>query len=67
VTEVSETRSGNKANIAGADHGNAHESSIMKVTNRSWPKLRLHSKRHAQWREVWDNHIFCGCTFWRID
>jgi hypothetical protein len=34
VTEISEAGAGNKADIAGADHGNAHVKSIMKMTSR---------------------------------
>src|SRR4029077_20023613 len=55
MAEIGETGAGNKADIAGADHGDAHGSSVMKVTNRSRSKPRLHSKRRPQWREAWDN------------
>jgi hypothetical protein len=37
VAEIGEAGAGNKANVAGADHGNAHVKSIMKMTNRSMP------------------------------
>ena len=34
MAEIGKTRAGNKADIAGADHGNAHVKSIVKVANR---------------------------------
>jgi hypothetical protein len=37
VAEIGETGAGNKANVAGADHGNAHVKSIVNMTNRSMP------------------------------
>ena len=34
MAEIGKTSAGNEADIAGADHRNAHVKSIMKVTNR---------------------------------
>jgi hypothetical protein len=54
MAEVGKASTGNKADIAGADHGNAHGRSIMEVANhfRSKPDRGLHSRRNAEWREA---------------
>ncbi len=50
MAEIGKTGAGNKADIAGADHGNAHVGSIVKVANRLPVNAgpRLHSRRPSR-------------------
>ncbi|MFZ0650582.1 MAG: hypothetical protein WAZ97_06815 [Pseudolabrys sp.] len=54
MAEIGKTSAGNKADIAGADHGNAHVKSIVKVTNRlrSMPDRACIPEATPQWREA---------------
>ena len=69
VPEVGKASAGNKADIAGADHGNAHVISIMVVTNRfrSKPDRDCIADENPSGERRRLMCIFCDRIFWPID
>jgi hypothetical protein len=69
VAEIGKASAGNKADIAGADHGNAHVRSIMVVANRirSKPDRACIADATASGERRRLLCIFCDRIFWPID
>ena len=65
VTEIGKAGPGNEADIAGADHGNAHACPLRRWrTNSGFSRRRLHSRGRRKWREP--RSVPQGAR-WRID